>query len=303
MKKWADMANLPQEFQDKIDRLERNFAVSTVIFKKFRPIFLDIFQNPDDDRPKPPRSRKQRYIRPICVDIFWLALFTVQDFSLLFLNCVSDACLVQSQKFLTSVGQFLYKLKVSYQLTKRPGLFFQHFAKEKILPCVLPSVQLELAGVEQFGSVLEQYTQVSVYFLWAYIHKKYPIPLGLGPKKREGTGYCSRWKMCHTDKSIYRKQLRQQHILHPFKKKVMLKIVAFECLRYVEVNVWFSISLLSGNFSAISDDLVNSYHLLLCCIDWFYANALLSNRKDLLNPQFSGEQLPDHLQVIDLLMF
>jgi len=46
-----------------------------------------------------------------------------------------------------------------------------------------------------------------------------------------------------------------------------------------------------GNFPAISDDLVNSYHLLLCCVDWFYANALHSN-KDLLNPEFEG--LPDN---------
>ena len=60
IKKWADMANLPQEFRDKIDRLERNFAVSTVIFKKFEPIWLDIFNNPQEDPPKAPRSRKQR---------------------------------------------------------------------------------------------------------------------------------------------------------------------------------------------------------------------------------------------------
>ena len=60
MKKWADMANLPQEFRDKVERLERNFAVSTVIYKKFRPIFLDMCNDPDNDPPKPPRSRKQR---------------------------------------------------------------------------------------------------------------------------------------------------------------------------------------------------------------------------------------------------
>ena len=60
MKKWLDMANLPQEFRDKVDRLERNFAVSTVIFKKFEPIFLDIFLNPADEPPRAPRSRKQK---------------------------------------------------------------------------------------------------------------------------------------------------------------------------------------------------------------------------------------------------
>jgi len=61
MKKWADMASLPQEFRDKIERLERNFAVSMVTFKKFEPIFLDIFENPAKDPPRPPKSRKQKY--------------------------------------------------------------------------------------------------------------------------------------------------------------------------------------------------------------------------------------------------
>jgi len=59
MKKWSDMASLSQEFRDKVDKLERNFAVSTVIYKKFEPIFLDIFRSPAEEAPKP-RSRKQR---------------------------------------------------------------------------------------------------------------------------------------------------------------------------------------------------------------------------------------------------
>ncbi|XP_052230201.1 retinoblastoma-like protein 1 isoform X2 [Dreissena polymorpha] len=124
MKKWVDMASLPQEFREKVDRLERNFAVSTVIFKKFEPIFLEIFKSPVDDPPRQPRSRKQRK-----------------------------------------------------------------------LPCSLKDV----------------------------------------------FNFC--WTM------------------------------------FVQVK---------GNFPAISDDLVNSYHLLLCNIDWFYTNALLGGRKDLLNPDFSG---------------
>ncbi|XP_067904818.1 retinoblastoma-like protein 1 isoform X2 [Heterodontus francisci] len=44
-----------------------------------------------------------------------------------------------------------------------------------------------------------------------------------------------------------------------------------------------------GNFRMIGDDLVNSYHLLLCCLDLVFGNALLCpNRKDLLNPGFEG---------------
>lgn len=61
MKKWMDMSNLPQEFRERVERLERNFEVSTVIFKKFEPIFFDIFQNPYEETSKPHRSRKQRY--------------------------------------------------------------------------------------------------------------------------------------------------------------------------------------------------------------------------------------------------
>ena len=60
MRKWSDMSSLPKAFRDKVDKLERNFAVSTVIFKKFEPIFLDIFVNPSNDLPRPHRSRKQR---------------------------------------------------------------------------------------------------------------------------------------------------------------------------------------------------------------------------------------------------
>lgn len=44
-----------------------------------------------------------------------------------------------------------------------------------------------------------------------------------------------------------------------------------------------------GNFCMIGDDLVNSYHLLLCCLDLVFGNALLcTNRKDLINPLFQG---------------
>ncbi|XP_076470216.1 retinoblastoma-like protein 1 [Babylonia areolata] len=128
MRKWSDMANLNQDFRDKVDRLERNFAVSTVIFKKFEPIFLDIFRDPATDVPRQQRNKKQRR-----------------------------------------------------------------------LPCTVSDV-----------------------FSFA-------------------------WTM------------------------------------FVQVK---------GNFPAISDDLVNSYHLLLCCVDWFFANALLGARRDLLKPDFAG--LPEN---------
>ncbi|XP_006881567.1 PREDICTED: retinoblastoma-like protein 1 [Elephantulus edwardii] len=70
MKKWMDMSNLPQGFRERIERLERNFEVSTVIFKKFEPIFLNVFQNPYEEPPKLPRSRKQRRIPCSAKDLF-----------------------------------------------------------------------------------------------------------------------------------------------------------------------------------------------------------------------------------------
>ena len=65
------MANMPQDFRDRVDRLEKKFAVSTVIYKKFEPIFIEVFKNPAEDPPKQPRSRKQRYsLSPLFMNIF-----------------------------------------------------------------------------------------------------------------------------------------------------------------------------------------------------------------------------------------
>ncbi|XP_059160736.1 retinoblastoma-like protein 2 isoform X2 [Physella acuta] len=152
MRKWSDMASLPKAFRDKIDKLERNFAVSTVIFKKFEPIFLDIFINPAHEIPRQQRGRKQRAI-------------------------------YEKRRKWTKKG---------LQLT------------EGRLPCTSNEV-----------------------FKFA----------------------------------------------------------------------WTLFVLVKGNFPAISDDLVNSYHLLLCCIDWIFANAVLGGRKDLLNRDFEG--LPEDFQSVN----
>ncbi|XP_056137847.1 retinoblastoma-like protein 2 [Lampris incognitus] len=60
MKKWQDMANLPQDFRQSTEKLERNFTVSAVIFKKYVPIFKAIFKAPSEEPPRVHRSRKQR---------------------------------------------------------------------------------------------------------------------------------------------------------------------------------------------------------------------------------------------------
>ncbi|XP_069757692.1 retinoblastoma-like protein 2 isoform X2 [Narcine bancroftii] len=61
MQKWADMANLSQGLRDRTEKLERNFIVSAVIFKKCKPIFCDIFKDPQEEPPpRQHRGRKQR---------------------------------------------------------------------------------------------------------------------------------------------------------------------------------------------------------------------------------------------------
>jgi hypothetical protein len=55
---------------------------------------------------------------------------------------------------------------------------------------------------------------------------------------------------------------------------------------------------IKGTRPAISEDLVNSYHLLLTCIDFCYSNALVSkSAQNVLNPNFAG--LPENFHSED----
>uniref|UniRef100_A0A8C9YAN4 Retinoblastoma-like protein 1 n=1 Tax=Sander lucioperca TaxID=283035 RepID=A0A8C9YAN4_SANLU len=88
MRKWADMASLSQNFRLRMERLERNFEVSTVIFRKFEPIFMDMFQNPQGgEPPRQPRSRKHRRLPCHISDVFkfcWtLFVYTKGNFSMI----------------------------------------------------------------------------------------------------------------------------------------------------------------------------------------------------------------------------
>ena len=53
---------MPQDFGSRIDTLQRNFSVSSVIFQKYQPIFKDIFKNPADDMSRPTRSRRHKAV-------------------------------------------------------------------------------------------------------------------------------------------------------------------------------------------------------------------------------------------------
>ncbi|XP_062500915.1 retinoblastoma-like protein 2 isoform X2 [Corticium candelabrum] len=48
-----------------------------------------------------------------------------------------------------------------------------------------------------------------------------------------------------------------------------------------------------GHFPLVNGDLVNSHHLLLCCMDMFYSNAVMHERRDLLNVEFAALELPN----------
>ena len=69
-KKWADMNNLNETFVKKIEKLNRNFVVSHVIFKKFQPIFLHLFKDPALNPPRVKTSRKQKRGPCTTTDIF-----------------------------------------------------------------------------------------------------------------------------------------------------------------------------------------------------------------------------------------
>lgn len=74
-KKWADMINMPPELRRKIDKLEKNFAVSMVIFKKFQPIFSAMFINIKDEPTKSRCSKKQKFVYSINHFFFYHVIY------------------------------------------------------------------------------------------------------------------------------------------------------------------------------------------------------------------------------------
>ncbi|RXG73126.1 Retinoblastoma-like protein 1 [Armadillidium vulgare] len=74
MKAWIAMSHCDEDFFKRVDLLERNFAVCSNIFKAYKPIYLDLFQDPENDAPRPPRSRKYPSIPQDLVSCFSLLL-------------------------------------------------------------------------------------------------------------------------------------------------------------------------------------------------------------------------------------
>lgn len=73
--KWAEMAQLSEEFQSKISHLKDTFGVAHNTFKEYYPVFSKIFNSPSHDLDQPrSRNRKQRYVRHL-VKIFTLIFY------------------------------------------------------------------------------------------------------------------------------------------------------------------------------------------------------------------------------------
>ncbi|XP_041984405.1 retinoblastoma-like protein 1 isoform X2 [Aricia agestis] len=62
IKNWMEMALMPSDFKDRITRLEHKFAVSTVLFRNFQPLFQEIFSGLTNEPVKPnnPKSKKHK---------------------------------------------------------------------------------------------------------------------------------------------------------------------------------------------------------------------------------------------------
>ena len=60
MKKWIEMASLPLTFQQKVEALERKFEVASIINDKYKKVFQDLFQMPDQKQQTPNSRQRAR---------------------------------------------------------------------------------------------------------------------------------------------------------------------------------------------------------------------------------------------------
>ncbi|XP_001991027.2 retinoblastoma family protein isoform X2 [Drosophila grimshawi] len=69
IKLWCDMANLPQEFIQQMEELERKFFITFTLYKKYRKIFEQVFFCPPNEKKYSKYSTKCSYIK--LDDICW----------------------------------------------------------------------------------------------------------------------------------------------------------------------------------------------------------------------------------------
>ena len=60
IKKWLEMVNLPPSFHRKVVTLERKFEVASIIFDKYRKVFCDLFNFPDEKQVPMTRQRGRK---------------------------------------------------------------------------------------------------------------------------------------------------------------------------------------------------------------------------------------------------
>lgn len=60
MKKWSEMASVTPAFRNRLERLERSFAVSMVIYQKYVPIFKDVFNCSSADESRSGKGKKTK---------------------------------------------------------------------------------------------------------------------------------------------------------------------------------------------------------------------------------------------------
>ncbi|KAM3878360.1 retinoblastoma-like protein 1 [Diretmus argenteus] len=187
MRKWADMSNLSQGFRLRMERLERNFEVSTVIFRKFEPIFMDMFQNPQGgEPPRQPRSKKHRRLPCHISDVFkfcWtLFVYTKGNFRMigddlvnsyhLLLCCLDlvfgNALLCANRKDL--INTTFRGLPAVYRLEN-------HVSQDEPPPCVLDRL------CELHDGLVVEAKGIKQHYFRPYIHKLFQRQILKGNEK------------------------------------------------------------------------------------------------------------------------
>ncbi|XP_026838870.1 retinoblastoma family protein isoform X2 [Drosophila erecta] len=83
IKQWCDMANLPQQFVNEIETLERKFGITFTLYKRYRTIFDKIFSCPPNEK-KHCNSRHGNHAHGKCSyiklhDICWLLFLCAKN--------------------------------------------------------------------------------------------------------------------------------------------------------------------------------------------------------------------------------
>ncbi|XP_058788567.1 retinoblastoma-like protein 1 isoform X2 [Phymastichus coffea] len=170
-KAWADMSNMPQDFGARIDTLQRNFSVSSVLFQKYQPIFRDIFKNPDD-LSKPTRTRRHKAVACSLNQLF--------EFCWTLFTCIKSGIPTLSDDLVTSYHLLLDICDLMYSnalLANRkdllnpdfPGLP-ENFSSEDFVPPKSANCIVDLL-CERFKAIAIEAKSIKEYSLKPYLSR------------------------------------------------------------------------------------------------------------------------------------